>query len=466
LRNPGEILLVSCFELGHQPLGVALPAAFLQRAGFAPAAIDLAVQSLDPEAIRRARLVAISVPMHTALRLGVRAAGRVRELNPAAHICFFGLYATLNADHLLARHGDSVLGGETEEELTRLAQRLESGADVSATAPGPTLGRLDFPRPARALLPSIDRYARLVHKGEKRIAGAVESSRGCLHTCRHCPITPVYQGRFFVLPRDVVLADIAQQIEAGARHITFADPDFLNGPKHALSIVRAMHERWPEVTFDVTIKVEHILERRDVLAELGRCGCLFIVSAFESLSDRVLEILDKGHTARDLSVAVRLLEDAGIDVRPTFVPFTPWDSIESRLRLFQFIEEEDLVDRVDPIQLTLRLLVPPGSPLAVHDAMKPHLAGLVPDAFSHRWVHPDPRMDALAADSARLLKEGVQQGRDDRSLFRALRDQTLAVAGLQHPPEAAQRREPRGEAPRLTESWFCCAEPNDDQLTF
>src|SRR5262245_46031443 len=104
MRERGQILLVACYELGHQPLAVAWPAAFLERAGYAPAVLDLSVEPLDAETAARARLVAISVPMHTALRLGVLAAERIRALNPTAHICFYGHYAILNAAELLGGH--------------------------------------------------------------------------------------------------------------------------------------------------------------------------------------------------------------------------------------------------------------------------------------------------------------------------------------------------------------------------
>src|SRR5881409_830728 len=98
MRQPGDILLVACYKLGHQPLAVAWPAAFLERLGYAPAILDVSVEPFDVEKAARARVVAISVPMHTALRLGVRVAERVRAVNPSCHICFFGLYASLNAE--------------------------------------------------------------------------------------------------------------------------------------------------------------------------------------------------------------------------------------------------------------------------------------------------------------------------------------------------------------------------------
>src|SRR5262249_24606330 len=149
----------------------------------------------------------------------------------------------------------------------------------------PVLRRLPFVTPRRDGLPALDRYARLIgpRPGEERVTGYVEASRGCLHRCLHCPITPVYAGRFFVVPLEVVLADAEQQIAAGARHITFGDPDFLNGVGHSMAIARALHEAHPEVTFDVTTKVEHILRHRERIAELAGLGCVFIVSAVESL---------------------------------------------------------------------------------------------------------------------------------------------------------------------------------------
>src|SRR5262249_18299777 len=155
----------------------------------------------------RARLVAISVPMHTALRLGVSVAARVRSLNPACHVVFYGLYASLNADWLLAHGADSVIGGEAEPLLVELCRALETGAQPAgprrrrAGGPAPPhLARLAFPVPSRSALPSLKKYAHLERDGHQELAGYVEASRGCKHRCRHCPIPPVYDGRFFVVP--------------------------------------------------------------------------------------------------------------------------------------------------------------------------------------------------------------------------------------------------------------------------
>jgi len=454
MRSPGDILIVACYEMGHQPLAVAWPTAFLERAGYAPAVLDLAVEPLDVEKVRRARLVAISVPMHTALRLGVRVAARARELNPAADLVFYGLYAALNADYLLREaHATAVIAGELETELVELAQRLESGAPAAGTR-DPVLRKLDFPPPSRAALPSLKKYAHLDRDGTRELVAYVEASRGCKHTCRHCPIPPVYGGRFFVVPVEIVIADVRQQVAAGATHVSFGDPDFLNGPGHALAVARAVHAEFPRVTFDFTAKVEHLLRHRQHLPELAALGCLFIVSAAESLDDRVLGILDKGHTGADVVTALETTRAAGITLRPTWVAFTPWTTLDAYRAWLDFIAGADLIDAVDPVQYGLRLLVPPGSLLLAHQAMRPHLGSLVADAFYYEWRHPDPRMDALQRAVSQLVARAADQREDAVRTFhavRALADEAAGIAPRPTPTGIAARR----RAPRLTEAWFC-----------
>jgi radical SAM superfamily enzyme YgiQ (UPF0313 family) len=497
LQEPGAILLVSCYELGHQPLGVALPLGFLRRAGFAAAALDISVEPFDPVKAARARFVGISVPMHTALRLGVKVAERVRAINPDAAICFFGLYAALNAEYLLAHGADYCIGGEVEEPLVALVKALaaeetwspgdkepgrrgdgeigshgdgEKDADPLSLSPGllvslsdiegvirrgaparPFLRRLPFALPVRDMLPPLAQYARLEYKGQKRVAGYAEASRGCLHLCTHCPIPPVYGGRFFVVPEEIVLEDVRRQVAAGAAHITFGDPDFLNGPGHSLSVVRAMHAEFPDLTFDVTTKVEHILKRGSILPELGRLGCLFLVSAVESVSEAVLAILEKNHTRADVEQALAAVRAAGIAMRPTWVPFTPWTSRGDYLDLLDFVAGHGLIDHVDPVQYTIRLLVPPGSYLLNHPEMRPHLQALNQASFSYVWIHPDPRMDRLQKEVAALVEQDVRAGEDPAATF----DRVWSLAAGRRCGATAAGLPGRERPPRLSEPWFC-----------
>ncbi len=453
-REPGAILLVSCYELGHQPLGAAWPRAFFERAGYAPDTLDLAVEPLAVDQVRRARFVAIAVPMHTALRLGVRAAARIRALNPTCRVVFHGLYALLNADYLRQQGADGVLGGESEEALVRLAERLAAGGEPAPSAP--SLERLAYPLPSRGSLPPLARYVGLVRDGRRTPAGYVEASRGCLHGCLHCPIPPVYGGRFFAVPRDVVLADVRQLVAAGAGHITFGDPDFLNGPSHAVRLTRALHAEFPELSYDFTAKIEHIVRHRALFPEFGATGCLFVVSAVESLSDVVLEQLEKGHSRADVSVALAVLRGAGIALRPSFVPFTPWATLADYLDLLDFVATAALIDHIDPVQLSIRLLVPPGSRLLSRPAMRPFLGALDTAAFSYRWTHPDPRMDELQAAVAALVEDAAEAGEDPTVTFQRVRARASRCAGRSWPAGPFRAPPPeRPVPPRLTEPWFC-----------
>ncbi len=463
MREPGDVLLVACYELGHQPLAVAWPAAFLERAGYHPALLDVSVEPVDAQELARAKVIAISVPMHTALRLGQGGAERARALNPGAHVCFFGLYATLNAEYLFAHGADSVIGGEVETPLLALLDALErggTGALPGVARPGrpaaPYLKRLDFPVPSRAGLPSIKKYAHVERDGRMELVAYAEASRGCLHRCRHCPIPPVYDGRFFAVPREIVLADVRQQIEAGARHVTFGDPDFLNGPTHALAIARALHAEWPDVTFDVTAKIEHLLRHGAHLPELARAGCLFIVSAAESLSDVVLANLEKGHTRADILTALAAAREAGITLRPTWVAFTPWTTLDDHRAWLDFLAAEALIDHVDLVQYGLRLLVPPGSLLLESAAMVPHLGPLEQETLSYRWTHPDPRMDRLQDETAQAVAQAVERDEDAPVIFDRVRALAAAAAEVTPPaPVAGGMAKGRKRPPRLTEAWFC-----------
>jgi radical SAM superfamily enzyme YgiQ (UPF0313 family) len=457
ISDPGAVLLVSCYELGHQPLATSQAAAFLRRAGLRPAQLDLAQGVLTPDAARGAEVIVFSVPMHTALRVGVAAATLASRLNPEAQIGFFGHYAWLNRQYLLDGVADWVLAGESEEALV---ERLTTGR---TQADAPVLRRLDFPVPDREGLPSLDHYVMMEHGDRRVAAGYVEGSRGCLHLCRHCPIPPVYGGRFFAIPVDTVLADIRAQVAAGAGHITFGDPDFLNGPGHARKLAQALHREFPGVTFDFTAKVEHLLKHRALLPELVQAGALFVVSAVESLSDRVLGALEKGHSRADVFEALRVTREAGLALRPSLVAFTPWTTLDDYVDLVEFVADQGLTRHVDPIQLTIRLLIPPGSGLLERDAVRPFLGPLEPSRLGYGWTHPDPRMDALYTIVTKVMEQGNSEGADPEVIVERIRARAVTIRDgrLASPRPTTPSVIP---VPRLTESWFCCAEPAPEQL--
>jgi radical SAM superfamily enzyme YgiQ (UPF0313 family) len=479
-----HVLLISTYELGHQPFGLASPAAWLRREGITVDCVDAARDRVPDRLISGAALIAFYVPMHTATRLAAPLIQRARALNPDATICAYGLYAPLNEAWLRGLGVNEVLGGEFEGELTAVAVRQQSlaaslgaarsparlslaaavpVAPVATRPPQPlaSIPKLQFVTPDRSGLPALHLYASLELGGDRRrVVGYTEASRGCRHFCRHCPVVPVYQGQFRVIQPEVVLADIAAQVEAGAQHITFGDPDFFNGPTHAARLVQALHLAHPDLTYDVTIKVEHLLKHRALLPVLRDTGCLFVTSAVESLDDHVLARLDKGHTRRDFLEVVALCRRAGVTLTPTFVAFHPWTTLKGYCDLLDTLADLDLVDHVSPIQLAIRLLIPKGSGMLA----LPEVAALTqtfdPATLTYRWTHPDPEVEALHQEVNRLV--GGQLTAARRPMFEAISLAAHARAGMAFSPLPPALN--RAAVPYLSEPWYCCAEPSPEQL--
>ncbi|MGH8979811.1 MAG: CUAEP/CCAEP-tail radical SAM (seleno)protein [Acidimicrobiales bacterium] len=452
-----HVLLVSTYELGHQPLSAATTLSALVAAGHEVRCADVALDPLSESDVDWAERVALSVPMHTAMRIALRVADVVRARRPGLPICFFGLYAGVASERTLTSPADAVIAGEYETGVVAWA----GGGD-----PGPAvqLGRVDARVPDRRALPALDRYAYLAVAGERRLVGSVAASRGCSHRCRHCPVPVVYRGRVRPVPIEAVLADVDQLVASGARHVSFADPDFLNAPHHARRVLHAMHDRHPDCSFDATIKVEHVLAHQALLPELADAGCAFVVSAFESVNDDILGILDKGHTAAQASEAVRALRACGIEVRPSWLPFTPWTSVGDLVALLDFVIAHDLVGNVDPVQYSVRLLVPDGSLLLGEEAMAPHLCGYDPERLGWRWAHPDPVLDRLQSEIAALVEAEVDT--DPEATFEHVDAlvRAHATGTSARPVRGVVSTGPRGERAHLSEPWFCCAEPTRAQL--
>jgi len=451
-----NILLISTYELGRQPFGLASPAAWLRKRGHGVTCLDLSRQALDERVVREAGLIAFYVPMHTATRLTLELVEPIRAANANAHLCAYGLYAPLAAKSLRAKGIESLFGGEFEQALGDLAEHLSGMFAFPQIHPldsNISLARLRFLRPDRTDLPPLKSYAHLVMPtGDHRVVGYTEASRGCKHVCRHCPIVPVYHGVFRIVDRDIVLADIRQQVQAGAQHITFGDPDFFNGVGHAVPIAEALHREFSQLTYDVTIKVEHLRQNAELLRTLRDTGCLFIVSAVESLDDQILEKLQKGHTRADFFHVVEDCRRAGIALQPTFVPFTPWTTFENYLDLLEQLRRLDLIGAVAPIQLAIRLLVTEGSRLLEVEDIRSEVGAFDAKSLTYPWRHRVPAIDRLCEELQDLVAAAENAKASRTAIFEKIWSAANRAAERHAPlplPAATQ------VAPYLNEPWYC-----------
>ncbi len=394
--------------------------------------------------------------MHTATRLALPVIRALRQRSAAIPICAFGLYAPLNDECLRDAGVNVVLGPECEDALIAMARAaVPDAAGVAAVPPSGTPALPAVRRavvPDRTGLPALDRYARLLWPdGRQSVVGATESTRGCKHRCRHCPIVPVYEGRFVAVPVETVLADIRAQVEQGATHITFADPDFFNGPTHARRLVEAVHRAWPDLTYDATIKVEHLRAEEALLPLLVETGCAFVTTAVESLDDEVLALLEKGHTRADVEVVAARCRALGLALSPTFLAFTPWTTLDGYRRFLDDVDGLGLALHVAPVQWTLRLLITQRSRLLELDDIQAVARPFDAASLTHPWTHPDSRVDTL--QRAVMARAGLAQ-QEPRDLtfaaIRALADAAVGRAAVAEPPRVA-----RAAIPYLSEPWYC-----------
>ena len=454
-----KIVLISTYELGRQPFGLASPAAWLRKAGHQVSCLDLTRQSLDEKLICAADLIAIYLPMHTATRLAAKLIPSLREKNPKTRICCYGLYAPMNAEFLRSLGVEKLIGGEFERELVNWASSAENGSQASSVI---SMERLPFVVPDRSDLPSIEKYAHLVlPNASYRVVGSTEASRGCKHLCRHCPIVPVYKGMFRIVGREVVMEDVRRQIAAGAQHISFGDPDFFNGIRHAVELINEFHREFPAVTYDVTIKIEHLRKHEELLPMLRDTGCLFVISAVESVDDSVLAALDKGHSRADFLYIARKFRELGLTLHPTFVPFTPWTTIEGYLDLLRVLLEEELVENVAPVQLGIRLLIPEGSRMLELEDVRNAIGAFDAESLVYPWKNPDARMDELSEKVQSMAAAADSDKWPRAKTFEAIWKTAHTVAGGPIPNLALSASKP---VPFLSEPWYCCAEPTRGQL--
>jgi radical SAM superfamily enzyme YgiQ (UPF0313 family) len=449
-----NVVLITTYELGRQSFGVASAAAWLERAGATVSIQDLSVSDFDPGPISDAQMVAFHVPMHTATRLAEQVITGVREINDAAVICVFGLYAPINERHLRGLGADFVLGGEVETDLVSV-YKGESGR----VEPTISLRRQRFIAPDRSGFPSLDKYAKLQVTPEvTRLVGYTEASRGCKHLCRHCPVVPVYNGTFVVVQPDVVLDDIRNQVRAGAQHITFGDPDFFNGPRHALRVVTRMHEEFPDLTYDVTIKVEHLRKQSRLLDDLASTGCVLVTTAVESFDDEILERFDKQHNRDDLETAIGALRDAEIALNPTFVTFTPWTTLVGYVEFLRALADLGIVNNMSAVQYAIRLLIPSGSKLLELPEVQDLVGPFDDRELVYPWRHPDPAVDVLFDRVVSIVERGQADGLSRVGIFNDVWAAANEAVGADPAPPIVPYTDDVADPttiPYLTEPWYC-----------
>ncbi|MDA8278363.1 MAG: radical SAM protein [Actinomycetota bacterium] len=462
-------LLISLYDLGHQPYEILQLDAALVQAGIPSSIVDLSITEeaeLHSYDLQETYVV-ISVPMHTAARLALSVLDGLSGWQNNPKIILMGHYAEALATLPIPVPIAMLASGESVDSIVDFISigndaslPIESNSaiiKVNSTKASSRIKLINSPL-HRDKLPSLSRYTSYIDGEKMELAGYVEASRGCLHLCTHCPVAATYGGRIRINSVGSVIREIENLYESGARHITFGDPDFFNAPIHSIKTLEQSNTIFPDLTFDATIKVSHILKYRDLIPKLSENNVTFIVSAFEHTSLEVLDALEKGHNTEDMVEALRIVRENGFEIRPSLLPFTPWTTLDSMVELLDFVVDQDLIDAIDPVMYSIRLLVPSTS---LTYKRFPYLFKDGRDGgLNLEWSSAITELDNLQLEISNIAENAGDA--NNLEIFSKIYAAVAATAGKESRDGFFSLNR---NVPRLTESWYCCAEPTNSMTT-
>ena len=436
-----KILLTSFYDLGKQPKIIAEIVDRYNSSEIEFDFVDFSVENQNID-LENYDVLGIYAPMHTATILSIE---YIKDKILPNKMFTFGLYGSVLEDF------NSSIRYIKDIESDELALFLEINDDHQFS--------LKNNIPNRQIFPDISNYAHLVDGSNNIIAGSVETTYGCKHSCTHCPVPISFNGTFKTYSLEKIISDVENQVNQGAKHISFNDPDFFNGPIHALKILESLNKKFPTITYDSTIKVEHIIKYKKYFKELSSLNMVFVISAFETTNDLVLSILEKNHTSNDLNTSIEISQDFGIDVRPTWMPFSPWTELNDLSSIVKLIEKYELRETVDPIQLTIKLLIPKHSLIIKKPEINKYLGNYEKNSLSFKWEYENNDVEKL------------QSSLFDFILHNSELDEHKQYLGMVNIIEKFTDTELLKNStydfknvPKLSETWFCCAEPSKIQL--
>mmetsp|Transcript_156 Transcript_156/g.503 ORF Transcript_156/g.503 Transcript_156/m.503 type:complete len:425 (+) Transcript_156:2547-3821(+) len=414
----GSSIVVSIFEGGYQPINALTGLSALREAGHDTDFLDAYVEGYDIEKLKEYDTIIMPVPLFDSLNSAIQLTKELEEAGSKAETVMFGQYATINAPYLTGRYADHVVSGEWEVPLVSLMNQREGSKDPSvnvyskgAASPEKTVQMLKLrgtmAKPIRHAAPNLTKYpqphlANLM--GEEKVVGGIELTRGCHHKCTYCSVFSAYDGKVLLGDIDQIIEDIDAMVDQGMEHMTFIDAEFFNATRRSFDALARIHQRHPTLTYDFTTRVDHILENRDRLSELRDQGVRVITSALEFPKNEVLQQVAKEVDVDDLKESVRLVQNSGITLNPTFIMFNPWVTLDDFPKFHDFLVETNMENSVDPVQFETRLHLYKGSPLLKNDTIK--ALRLEEHEFYYDWFHPDERVDELFRASVTPAVEG------------------------------------------------------------
>jgi radical SAM superfamily enzyme YgiQ (UPF0313 family) len=214
-----------------------------------------------------------------------------------------------------------------------------------------------------------------------------------------------YGAKVLMVPEEIVVADVRQLMDDGMTHLTFVDAEFFNSRHAGMRMLRRLHAEFPDLTYDLTTRVDHLRDNPEYVDEMAGLGVRVVTSALEYPAQQVLDALDKEITVADMEGVIAQMRDSGVALNPTFIMFNPWVGFDELLRFRDFVDSNGLGETIDPIQYETRLYLYKGSPLMELPAIRG--LKLTEHEFHYDWEHDDPMVDELYEQVSTPPEPGV-----------------------------------------------------------
>src|SRR5262249_2813219 len=213
---------------------------------------------------------------------------------------------------------DFAVAGEGERSITGLADALARGGgfeqvpnlywfergEVRKSPLPPDVPDLnDFPSPDFRGVP-FEKYL-----SPARIAN-LQTSRGCYYgKCTFCG--DGFRRNFRMRAPDRIYADIKQiHVDCGVDHFLFWDS--LAPPKTLKHVAQNIRANGDKIVWFAETKFEKPYTNPELMRTLAEGGCRFLQFGFESGSQRVLDLIDKGNDIERVDTILALMKDVGI----------------------------------------------------------------------------------------------------------------------------------------------------------
>lgn len=390
-----KILLISTDEVGFQPLGLACAKPYLSSLAEVEL-VDISV--MQEPTCDNYDLIAFSIPTFGAIEQSIQLMTKFRNNGYSKPLICYNQYATVQPESFLLDDNCFIVMGEYETVLEELVNAYLEKKSLNAIDfvysqenknPLKNLKRTKFLTPDRTSLPKLSNYA---YKNGK-LVGNIETMRGCAHGCTYCSVFAAYQKRVVKIPDEIILKDIDYVVQKGAEHITFIDADFFSTGKKGVRLIKQMHQKYPKLTFDITLRLDDVVRYREFFPALKKYGCIEITSAFEFPSDVVLKEFDKRITLQDMDEGLAILREVQIPIVPTFISYNPWANAEDMIEFGQYLNNTGLMSDIDDMQLKTRLLLYKGSPLLENKTIQK--LALMDKGYHYEWKHIDQEVDQM-----------------------------------------------------------------------